>query len=62
MSYRNVQLIFVSVQRTAQTSLRTFLQTRIMVDGANSTVMTFLKVDFLKMAATRKIHIFSELS
>ena len=27
-------LIFVSVQRTAQTSFRIFLQTRIMVDGA----------------------------
>ena len=30
----NVQLFFVSVQRTAQTSFRIFLQTRIMVDGA----------------------------
>ena len=30
----NVQLIFVSVQRTAKTSSRIFLQTRIMVDGA----------------------------
>ena len=30
----NVQLIFVSVQRTAQTSFRIFLQTRKMVDGA----------------------------
>ena len=31
---RNVQLIFVSVQRTVQTSFRIFLQTTIMVDGA----------------------------
>ena len=30
----NVQLHFVSVQRTAQTSFRIFLQSRIMVDGA----------------------------
>ena len=30
----NVQFIFVSVQRAAQTSSRIFLQTRIMVDGA----------------------------
>ena len=30
----NVQLMFESVQRTAQTSFRIFLQTRIMVDGA----------------------------
>ena len=30
----NVQLIFVSVQRTAQTSFRIFFQIRIMVDGA----------------------------
>ena len=30
----NVQLILVSVQITAQTSIRIFLQTRIMVDGA----------------------------
>ena len=30
----NVQLIFVSVQRTAQTSFRIFLQNRIMVNGA----------------------------
>ena len=30
----NVQLIFVSVQRTVQTSFRIFLQTRIIVDGA----------------------------
>ena len=30
----NVQLICVFVQRTAQTSFRIFLQTRIMVDGA----------------------------
>ena len=30
----NVQLFFVSVQRTAQTIFRTFLQSRIMVDGA----------------------------
>ena len=30
----HVQLIPVSVQRTAQTSFRIFLQTRIMVDGA----------------------------
>ena len=29
----NVQLNFVSVQRTAQTSFRNFLQSRIMVDG-----------------------------
>ena len=29
----NVQLIFVSVQRTAQTSFRIFLQTRKMVDS-----------------------------
>ena len=28
----NVQLIFVSVQRTAQTSIRIFLKTRIIVD------------------------------
>ena len=30
----NVQLIFVPVQRTAQTSFRNFLQTRVIVDGA----------------------------
>ena len=30
----NVHLIFVSVQRTVQTSFKIFLQTRIMVDGA----------------------------
>ena len=30
----NVQLIFVSLQRTAQTRSRIFLQTGIMVDGA----------------------------
>ena len=30
----NVQLIFVFVQRTAQTSFRIFLQPRIMVTGA----------------------------
>ena len=29
----NVQLIYVSVPRTAQTSFRIFLQTRIIVDG-----------------------------
>ena len=28
------RVILVSVQRTAQTSFRTFLQTRIIVDGA----------------------------
>ena len=30
----NVQLMFVSVQRTAQTSFKNFLQTMIIVDGA----------------------------
>ena len=45
----NVQLIFVSVQRTAQTGFRIFLQTRIMVDGAkcnnqDSTVAAILKI------------------
>ena len=30
----SIQLIFLSIQRTAQTSFRIFLQTRIMVDGA----------------------------
>ena len=30
----DVQLIFVSVQRTAQTNFRIFLQIRIIVDGA----------------------------
>ena len=30
----DVQLIFVSVQRTAQTSFRIFLQIKVMVDGA----------------------------
>ena len=30
----NVQLIFVYIQRTTQTSFRIFLQTRIIVDGA----------------------------
>ena len=30
----HVQLFFVSAQRTAQTSFRIFLQSRIMVDGA----------------------------
>ena len=30
----NVQLLFVSVQRTAQISFRIFFKTRIMVDGA----------------------------
>ena len=29
----NVELIFESVQRTAQTSFRIFLQTRLMMDG-----------------------------
>ena len=33
-SLHNDQLIFVSVQRIAQTSFRIFLQARIMVDGA----------------------------
>ena len=46
----NFQLIFVSVQRTAQTSFRIFLQTRIMVDGAkfhsHDIGGHFLKVDF----------------
>ena len=32
--YINVQLIFVCVQRTAQTSFRIFLKTTIMMDGA----------------------------
>ena len=32
----NVQLILVSVQRTAQTSFRILIKTRIMVDGAKS--------------------------
>ena len=53
---QNVQLIFVSVQRTAQTSLRIFLQTRIMVP--NSTVRTVAAIferRLLKMAATRKL-------
>ena len=39
VAIHNVQLIFVSVQRTAQIiSLRIFLQTGIMVDG-DSTLM-----------------------
>ena len=33
-NFQNVHLIFVSVQRTAQTSFRIFLKTRIMVAGA----------------------------
>ena len=33
-NFHNDQLIFVSVQRTAQTSFRTFLQTRIIMNGA----------------------------
>ena len=33
-NFHNVQLIYVSVQRTAQTSSRSFLLTRIIVDGA----------------------------
>ena len=46
----NVQLIFVSVHRTAQTSFRIFLQARMMVDGAkfnsHDSGGHFLKVDF----------------
>ena len=30
----NVKLIFASVKKTAQTSIRIFLQTKIMMDGA----------------------------
>ena len=56
----NVQLFFVSVQRTAQTSFRIFLQTRIMVEGAKSRVMVeaaIFKSQLLKMAAAGKIQI-----
>ena len=34
MNLHNIRLIFVSVHRTAQTSFKIFLQTKIMVDGA----------------------------
>ena len=54
--------IFVSVQRTAQTSFKTFLQTRIMVDGAKFNSHDsggHFKSRYLKMAAARKIHISS---
>ena len=58
----NVQLTFVSVQRTAQTSFRIFLHTRIIVDDANSTVMkisAILRSRFLKAATERiKSYIF----
>ena len=54
-------LIFVSVQRTAQTSLKIFLQIRVMVDGAkfngHDSGSHFLKSCLLKMATERKIHI-----
>ena len=58
----NVQLIFVSVQRTAQTRFRIFLQTRIMVDGAKFNGHYsggYFKSRLLKIATARKIHISS---
>ena len=51
--------MILSVQRTTQTSLRSFLQTRIMVDGAKFNSQDsggHLKSRLLKMAAARKIH------
>ena len=56
------QLIFVSVQRTAQTSFEIFLQTRIMVDGAKfnryDSGSHFKKWTF-RIATERKIDIFA---
>ena len=40
----NVQLLFVSVQKTAQASFRMFLKTRIIVDGANAAAMAVTAV------------------
>ena len=58
----NVQLISVSVLKTAQTSFIIFLHARIMVDGAkfnsHDSDSHFKKLTFnLKMAAERKIQI-----
>ena len=56
-----IMLLFVSVQRTSQTSFRIFLQTS---NGAvpNSTVMivaAIFKSRLLKMGTARKIHLSS---
>ena len=58
-----VQLVFISVQRTAQTSFRIFLQTRIEVDGAkfnsHDSGGQFLKVDLTQKCRCKKnSHIF----
>ena len=56
----NIQFIFVSVQRTALTSDKIFLQIRIMVDGAKFNSHDsdgHFKSRLLKMAAAGKINI-----
>ena len=59
------QFILVSVQRITQTRFRIFLQTRMVVDGANFSSHysgSHFKNRLLKMNTVRKLHISLKLS